>query len=119
MVYTSQVLSLAVLELLVHVDSDLLPGDLVAIPAELPADISRRSIDPRELPSGWRRWPSPPALRAIGRDWLRSGTSAVLTAPSAVVPQEHNLLLNPAHPDFHRVRIGEPQPFSLDPRLRA
>jgi RES domain-containing protein len=30
-------------------------------------------------------------------EWLKSGTSAVLAVPSAIVPQELNYLLNPAH----------------------
>jgi len=41
----------------------------------------------------------------------------VLKLPSAVVPSEFNYLLNPAHPDFGAIRIGEPQVFKADPRL--
>jgi RES domain-containing protein len=41
----------------------------------------------------------------------------VLAVPSAIVPRETNYLLNPAHPDFRRLRIGRPEPFSLDPRM--
>ncbi|MBI2497892.1 MAG: RES domain-containing protein, partial [Opitutae bacterium] len=40
-----------------------------------------------------------------------------LRVPSVVVPGEFNYLLNPAHPDFKRVKIGKPEPFSFDPRL--
>jgi hypothetical protein len=34
------------------------------------------------------------------------------------VPRERNYLLNPAHPDFARIKRGAIEPFSLDPRLR-
>jgi len=37
--------------------------------------------------------------------------------PSAVVPGEHNFLLNPRHRDFGRLEIGGPEPFEFDPRL--
>jgi RES domain-containing protein len=37
--------------------------------------------------------------------------------PSVIVPQERNVLLNPAHPDFRRIRLGAPEPFSFDPRM--
>jgi RES domain-containing protein len=41
----------------------------------------------------------------------------VLAVPSAVIPQENNYLLNPAHPDFKQIRITRPSPFSFDPRI--
>jgi RES domain-containing protein len=42
-----------------------------------------------------------------------------LRVPSVLVPQEHNLLLNPAHPEFAQVRLAaEPEPFFFDERLR-
>jgi RES domain-containing protein len=46
--------------------------------------------------------------------WAESGDTVVLEVPSAVVPGEHDFLLNPRHPDFHRLTIGHPEPF--DPR---
>jgi len=33
------------------------------------------------------------------------------------VRSEINYLLNPAHPDFDKIKISPPEPFSLDPRL--
>jgi RES domain-containing protein len=44
--------------------------------------------------------------------------TAVLAVPSAVIPHELNYLLNPRHPHFKRIRVGRPEPFSFDPRLR-
>jgi RES domain-containing protein len=40
-----------------------------------------------------------------------------LSVPSAVIPIERNLLLNPLHPAIAQVRITDDQPFSFDPRL--
>jgi RES domain-containing protein len=48
---------------------------------------------------------------------VQASTSAVLSVPSAVVPAERNYLLNPAHPDFERIEMGEPRPFRFDQRL--
>ena len=61
----------------------------------------------------------PPEARAVGDRWVRDMTSVALRVPSAVVEAEHNLLLNPAHPDFAQVRVGEARPFAFDPRLRG
>jgi RES domain-containing protein len=53
----------------------------------------------------------------LGDAWVESGRSAVLEAPSIVVPEESNFLINPEHPDFRRIRFGRPEPLELDPRL--
>ena len=41
----------------------------------------------------------------------------MLQVPSAVVPEEHNFLVNPLHPDFEQLTIGDPEPFEFDERL--
>ena len=72
---------------------------------------------PTKLPAGWKRWPYPKTNAAVGDNWVRSGRSAVLELPSAVVPEEFNYILNPAHPDFGKISIGKPRVFKADPRL--
>ena len=37
--------------------------------------------------------------------------------PSGIVPQEMNYVLNVRHPQFARLTIADPEPFSLDERL--
>jgi RES domain-containing protein len=56
-------------------------------------------------------------LRNLAMNCEHSGRSAVLKLPSAVVPEEFNYLLNPAHPDFGKIRIAKPRAFKADPRL--
>lgn len=116
-VYTSATVSLAVLEAFVHVDGEDAPADLVIIPVEIPASLAVRAIAPGELPRNWRTTPAPPALPEIGDKWARALETAVLSVPSAVVPQERNYVLNPAHPDMAKLEFGRPEPFSFDPRL--
>ena len=116
-VYTSGSVALAALEYFVHLDTDLLPPDLALIPADMPEDVAIRQVAARALPRNWRDFPAPEALQDLGTTWARRGATAVLGVPSAVVPHERNYLLNPAHPDFRRVRVHAPEPFSFDPRL--
>ena len=118
MIYTSGSLSLAALEILVHCEPSLLPADLVAIPADIPASIAVEPIDESRLPSDWHRMPPPDALAELGSGWLAAARSPVLSVPSAVVPRERNYLLNPEHPEFERIVRGRGEAFSLDPRLR-
>ena len=115
--YTSATLSLAALEYFVHVDPIDAPGDLVAISAEIPNVLSRTEIRLEALPSNWRAFPAPEQLAELGAAWVRARTTAILMVPSAVVPRERNFLLNPAHSDFRRIRLGRPEAFSFDPRM--
>ena len=41
----------------------------------------------------------------------------MLAVPSAIVPAESDYLLNPAHPDFKRIKIGKLSTVETDPRL--
>jgi RES domain-containing protein len=51
--------------------------------------------------------------------WVASLRSVALRVPSAVIPQEYNVLLNAAHPDFSRLVVENVELFSFDPRLRS
>lgn len=115
-VYTAQSQSLAVLEMLVHLNGPELLERYVLIPVEI--DHSRvEKIAIRELPRNWRAYPAPKALRAIGDQWLEAGGSVVLEVPSALLPAESNFLLNPNHSDFQKLGIGDPVPFQFDSRI--
>ena len=116
-VYTSESLSLAALEALVHADSDLLPADLVILSADIPDTLPIQSLTLKELPSKWNDFPAPSALQAIGVDWVRANKAVGLRVPSAVVVQEYNVLLNPAHPDFSHIHWEEVGLFQWDLRL--
>jgi RES domain-containing protein len=117
LVYTAESQALAALELLVHLQSSQLLLSYSAVPASFDAE-SVEVLDPGRLPRGWRRYPASPALQQLGDRWAAELRSAVLQVPSAVVPDERNFLLNPAHPDFKKIRIGPPAPFEYDARLK-
>ena len=117
-VYTAAHLSLAVLEVLVHVPAEEdLPSDLVAISAEVPDALDVEYVTVDELPPDWRRTPAPPMLAERGTTWLATASTVVLAVPSAVIPSEINYILNPAHADFRRVVVHRAERFALDPRL--
>jgi RES domain-containing protein len=116
-VYTASTLSLAALELFVNLDPRDAPAGIVAIPADIPASVRIESVDRALLPRRWRSYPAPDALQAMGAAWIARGETAVLSVPSAVIPEERNYLLNPAHRHFHLIRIGRPQAFQFDTRM--
>ena len=55
--------------------------------------------------------------QALGDWWIECKESALLEVASVIVPDEHNCLLNPAHPDFGKIAVDPPALFHFDPRL--
>lgn len=115
-IYTSETRALAALEFLVHVKTR--KADNLKI-----ATISiQDSIIPMEfrietLPKGWRDHPPPVKLAELGTDWLKSLKSLMLRVPSAVIPNEVNLIINPMHKDMKYVKIIHVEDFTYDKRL--
>ncbi len=115
MVYTAGSQSLAMLELLVQ--DEPLRARYVMIAARLPKNLKIERIAPEQLPADWRDLAAREQMQIIGTDWAKRRSSAVLAVPSAVIPSETNYLLNPSHPSFAKIEIGEPQDFITDLRL--
>ena len=88
------------------------------VDAEIPDPLAREIITIAQLPADWQNAPPPDVLKQLGSDWLQRQQTAVLVVPSSIIPNETNLLLNPAHTDFAQIQIGQPQPFVYDPRMR-
>lgn len=115
--YMSSSLSLAALEHLVHIDIEDVPSDLVAMEIALPDDVSIEEVDPAALPSDWRGTPDHQACVRAGNAWVAEGDSLLLRVPSAIIPTETNLLLNPGHSEARTARVIGSVPFQYDPRL--
>jgi RES domain-containing protein len=117
-VYTSQTLSLAVLEYLVNLSIADLPEDLFSIRIEIPDDLDRTEISIDELPKTWRKFPAVEELKDIGTDWAKKGATPVLLVPSVVIPSELNCLINPNQPLAAKIVIDRVEPFAWDERLK-
>jgi RES domain-containing protein len=120
LVYTSATLSLCFLELLVHFD----PKQLALAELGLEycfADIADGAplLETRltDLPRNWNSIPWSNSTQELGTRWMQSLKYLAVLVPSVVIASEHNILLNPAHPEFSRIKIGLPAPFRVDPRL--
>ena len=115
-VYASGSKSLAVLEILVHLDVGRPLPRFVAFNFD-DDDLLVARLAPRRLPQNWRTLAGLAATRQIGDAWLTGARELALAVPSVIVPEESNYLLNPAHPAFARLKLGRAVPFLLDPRL--
>jgi RES domain-containing protein len=114
--YLAESRALALLEVLVHLGESAALAGFVALGVEVDSRRLER-VEESALPARWWSSPAPAALQALGAEWLASRRSLWLSVPSAIVPAERILLLNPEHPAAARLAAGEPEAFRLDPRL--
>lgn len=118
-VYTSSHLSLSVLEAYVNIPPGLrddLPA-LQAVQLSVPDDAKVRTVRPNELAVLMKAADPISAARAIGDEWIEAQAEFILVVPSILVPEETNLILNPAHPGMRDVEIVLTRRFHFDPRL--
>jgi len=116
MVYCSEHLSLAALEILVHARPVKI-ADEFRVFRVVWNEVLMISLKQSQLPKGWNAEPPGPASKRIGNEWIKNARSAVLALPSVIVPLERTFLLNPRHRDFRKIKITTRGDFILDPRL--
>jgi len=113
--YTSEYISLCILESLVHISRDFIPDNQYLLHISIPESKDQETIAYSSMKKDWRdnleytRW--------IGDQFVKTHESLILKVPSAIVQQEHNFLLDPLHPEFKKVKIINAELLQLDKRL--
>lgn len=120
LVYASGSIALACLETVVHLDAAL-PFNRYLVAIDVPDDIWTSALQesPTSLKVGWDAEPAGRVSIRFGTDWIDSGASALLIVPSVIVPEETNVLINPAHRDAGRIAAAKVRKWTYDPRLSA
>ena len=114
-VYLADSRALAALEIIVNAPCEVSSLAWRILEVEVP-DASIEDVKPDALPTDWQALPSSLGARNFGGRWLQSGALA-LRLPSAVIPEESALLLNPRHLDAAKLWVSEPREFRFDPRF--
>jgi len=117
LLYCSEHLSLAALEVLVHLAPNYRRIRFVALEIEVPDDAPMTTWDAEPLPVGWKTLVANAECQHRGTLWAASAHALVLSVPSVIVERERNLLLNGVHRAFERIRVHSAEPFVFDPRL--
>ncbi len=115
-VYASTSLALAAVETFVNLEPNLQPNDFVSIEGKIPRELEIGRIDPKALPADWHETRDE-SLRRFGDEWISAGKTVALLVPSAAIRGEWNVLLNPAHPEFSKIKFQNPEPFEFDVRM--
>jgi RES domain-containing protein len=118
-VYGFETRALACLETIVHLNAAGLPLNRYLVELTIPDEVWAKAevATAAGLPVGWDAQPAGRVSIDFGSDWVRSGKSAVLLAPSALVAEEVNVVVNPLHPDSGSITARKVRRWRYDPRL--
>jgi RES domain-containing protein len=117
--YASSSIALAALETRAHLPhGEQLPWNRFLVRLEVPDAVwATRSVLPLPPPVGWNAIPEGGVSRALGSAWLRAGRTTLLVVPSVIVPEEANVLINPAHADAALITASVVRRFVYDARI--
>ena len=117
--YGSATRALACLETIVHLNAGGLPLNRYLVELRVPAPVwsAARRETPASLPVGWDAEPASLTSIDFGTAWISGRSSALLILPSVIVPEEFNVLINPAHPDAGGITCRKIRRWLYDPRL--
>ena len=115
MLYTAEHISLAALEMLVHINFDEVPISFCLLLIKIPDNVTVTELKYDRLKKAWEDDESYTAW--IGTEFIKEQSSLCMKVPSAVISEEHNFLLNPLHSDYKKIHIQEVKPFNFDKRL--
>ena len=113
-VYASLTISLSLLELLTHSAGydEIISNQLMVIDTNLD---ETSDITLKQLKTNWQR--DEDYCRFIGDNFLRASSNLLMKVPSVIIPDEHNIIINPQHKDFSRIKIRSVRTFDFDARL--
>jgi RES domain-containing protein len=120
MIYTSVSRSLACLETVVHVSGgNALPLNRYLVQIKIPGVLwsSRVVLDPANH-VGWDAEPAGKVSMDWGTAWIQGKTTLLADVPSVIVPEEHNILINPHHPDAAKLTAVKIRKWTYDQRLK-
>ena len=116
-IYASESLSGARLEVLVHSGRTSPPTNHAYVEIDVPDDVVMDTADPASIPLDWNAVPDRHTARPIGDRWFKDGKSLLLRVPSVASANDFNVLINQNNPDLHRLKVSVPRDITWDFRL--
>lgn len=117
MLYTSQSRALAFAEIAMHIPIGIVPKDYFLISIDIPDTVRMLNLIEADMPEDWRSNPHSNTTQQIGDQFIADNRFLVLQVPSAVVPGDYNILINPNHPQSIKVKVIASEPFEFDSRF--
>lgn len=117
MIYTAINRSLAMAEVAVHFSIATMPKNYMMVTIDILDDIEIKTLNSEHLPTNWNQFPHPTTTQKIGNLFITENTNCCLKVPSVVTQGDFNILINPQHEEFARVRIINIEQFPFDQRM--
>ncbi len=117
-IYACTTYSGAILEKLAQLGTTRIPRFQTSITITIPAGLTVQAHEADDLPEGWNA-SDYEVSQAVGDKWLIAQKAVALIVPSVLFSVEHNVVLNPSHPQASRILVGEPLKIRWDERLFA
>ncbi|MBC7417782.1 MAG: RES family NAD+ phosphorylase [Pedobacter sp.] len=106
------------MDVLVHVRLEQIAKEFVLAVFELP-DTDVLTINMYNLPKDWKDLAQADELKKIGSLFIKNQKYLTMRAPSAILEEEFNILLNPEHPLAKKVKLIDLRSFEFDRRFKA
>jgi RES domain-containing protein len=113
--YTTENISLSVLEILVRTGFNTIPDNYHILKLSVPDNMKENRISKEKIKSNWKS--DTGLTQWLGSEFIKSSKSLYLKVPSAIVDEEYNFIINPAHRDFAKIKIESCKKFQFDKRL--
>lgn len=117
LIYTAQNRSLAMAEVAVHLTLATLPSDYVMMTINIPDEVPIKKIEAKDLPEDWQSFPHPIATQVVGKNFVMENKFCALLIPSVVTQGDYNILINPNHKDFNKIKVIKIEKFPFDKRI--
>ena len=117
LIYTAANRSLAMAEFLVHMAYGTVPKNYVMVTIDVPDQISVEMLAKDRLPPDWSNFPYAASTQLLGDKFVADNRNCIFQVPSVITAGEVNLLINPRHPHFRKIKIVEIEDFRFDERL--
>lgn len=111
-VYCADHPSTALLEILVHLNPNRMPQNYQLIEVILDEELA---VTTPELRHGWEG--DEGHSQFIGYKFITENKNALMRVPSVIMPQAFNYLINPAHSDSAKIKVGQIWRYPFDSRL--
>lgn len=116
MLYTCVSQSLCVLEIAVRLSVIDIPDKLKLITISVKDSIVRK-VEVNELPTDWQKFPHLRTSQIFGDELISNSKYKAFQIPSAIVPAEYNLIINPKKVTKEEIEILSIEDFYIDERL--
>jgi RES domain-containing protein len=118
-IYCAESIALAFLENMIRRQgvgfNDLFKIMIIAVPDAL----AITTIEAKNLGTGWRSFNDYSYCQPLGDKWFDECKTPLLKVPSAILPENHNYIINTEHSDYKRIQLVQTTDLVPDERIEA